>query len=597
VIEATAKYGLKERLEILGAGFRALKAGMFSAATGRGYEGALRDRRRNRPATTLESHDRTLDHGGREALISEARSLEQNVGLVGAIADKYADGVVGRCELRWNTGDPEIDARYRDAWMGIQDGIDYRGEHDFCQMTKLVMSQGIFLEGDIFGQHMIQTGSSGRPTGYNVALIEADRIGSAVAGVTGQDTPSLIGGCYINKAGQVTGYQLRDRGPYGQFTNPRFIPASDMTHVKDTGRRVDSYRGVTRLKAVLDAIRDWKETTAAQVLSAKVHSKHAIINKVSSGGMQTTSFGGHPGADTRTNQRGNEESTVEEVGDQLISYMFPGEEKTVLNAQTPSDGWLNLMEMTVAHIARGCGLPFSVVWRMTGSGPAVRADMEEADRRFLSMHRLLVKSWYRPIGARAIRAQIDAGLLPDHPNWWKIGAKKPRKQSVDFGRDMAVGISLMDRGVLDEYDFCETWLDTDFVEVANASGRAAKLFADIAAREGVSRPEVRMLHANDGPPAEKEDDPKAEFDTLKAKFDAYGVGVRAGGITPQVSDETHFRTESNLPPLSPQAKAAWAKEDGIRRPITITPPPGAAKPMPGFGAKPAPATAPEDNDE
>ena len=33
MIEVTAKYGIKDRLKILGAGFRALKAGMFSAAT------------------------------------------------------------------------------------------------------------------------------------------------------------------------------------------------------------------------------------------------------------------------------------------------------------------------------------------------------------------------------------------------------------------------------------------------------------------------------------------------------------------------------------------------------------------------------------
>jgi capsid protein len=483
--EVTAKHGIAARLKFLAGGFRAMTRGFSAAVTGRGYEGALRDRRRGRPATRLESHDRSLDHGDREALISEARNLEQNVGLVGAIAQKYADGVVGRCELRWNTGDPDIDARYKEAWMDAHDTIDHRGEHDFCQLTKLVLGQGIFVEGDIFAQHMLTRSTAGRHRDYKVNLIEADRIGSALYG------------CVINSAGQVTGYQLRDRSKYGQFTNPRIVPRSDIAHIKNTGLRADSYRGVTQLKAVLDAIRDWKETTAAQVLTAKIHSRHAIINKTAAGGVQNSNTGAHPSFDDRTNHLGNEETTVEEISDQLIRYIFPGEDVQALKSEVPSDGWLNLMEMTVAHIARGCGLPFSVVWRMTGTGPAVRADLEEADRRFLSLHRLLIKSWYRPIGARFIRTRIDAGLLPDHPLWWKVGARKPRKQSIDFGRDMNVAVSLMDRGVLDEYDFCETWLDSDFPEVAAARGRAAALFHTEAARNGVDRSEVRLLNPNE----------------------------------------------------------------------------------------------------
>jgi hypothetical protein len=178
--EVTAKHGIAARLKFLAGGFRAMTRGFSAAVTGRGYEGALRDRRRGRPATRLESHDRSLDHGDREALISEARNLEQNVGLVGAIAQKYADGVVGRCELRWNTGDPDIDARYKEAWMDAHDTIDHRGEHDFCQLTKLVLGQGIFVEGDIFAQHMLTRSTAGRHRDYKVNLIEADRIGSAL---------------------------------------------------------------------------------------------------------------------------------------------------------------------------------------------------------------------------------------------------------------------------------------------------------------------------------------------------------------------------------------------------------------------------------
>jgi hypothetical protein len=60
-----------------------------------------------------------------------------------------------------------------------------------------------------------------------------------------------------------------------------------------------------------------------------------------------------------------------------------------------------------------------------------------------------------------------------------------------------------------------------------------------------------------------------EFETLKSKFDAYGVAVRAGCITPQTVDEASFRDEAGLPEMSKEAKQAWVDDKGIRRPITL----------------------------
>jgi hypothetical protein len=74
-----------------------------------------------------------------------------------------------------------------------------------------------------------------------------------------------------------------------------------------------------------------------------------------------------------------------------------------------------------------------------------------------------------------------------------------------------------------------------------------------------------------------------EFEELKREFDSLGVGVRAGIITPTVTDEDHFRKKAGLPPLSKEARKAWGEEKNVRRPITLTPPPGAA-PKAAFGA-------------
>lgn len=61
----------------------------------------------------------------------------------------------------------------------------------------------------------------------------------------------------------------------------------------------------------------------------------------------------------------------------------------------------------------------------------------------------------------------------------------------------------------------------------------------------------------------------ADIIKLKALLDTYGVGVRAGVITPQTADETYFRKIMDLPEMSPEVAAQWQSEGGIRKPITL----------------------------
>ena len=56
---------------------------------------------------------------------------------------------------------------------------------------------------------------------------------------------------------------------------------------------------------------------------------------------------------------------------------------------------------------------------------------------------------------------------------------------------------------------------------------------------------------------------------LKAWLDLYGVGVRAGAITPQMEDEEYIRNKLGLPVMNDGAKSDWAEGDGIRKPITL----------------------------
>jgi hypothetical protein len=56
---------------------------------------------------------------------------------------------------------------------------------------------------------------------------------------------------------------------------------------------------------------------------------------------------------------------------------------------------------------------------------------------------------------------------------------------------------------------------------------------------------------------------------LKSLLDAYGVGVRAGAITPQRDDEAYFRRIMDLPEMSTENEAYWQSVDGLKHPITL----------------------------
>ena len=55
---------------------------------------------------------------------------------------------------------------------------------------------------------------------------------------------------------------------------------------------------------------------------------------------------------------------------------------------------------------------------------------------------------------------------------------------------------------------------------------------------------------------------------IEKTFNAYGVGVRAGAITAQMTDEQFFRQLASLPEMGEEVQSVWADE-GVRRPITL----------------------------
>jgi hypothetical protein len=67
----------------------------------------------------------------------------------------------------------------------------------------------------------------------------------------------------------------------------------------------------------------------------------------------------------------------------------------------------------------------------------------------------------------------------------------------------------------------------------------------------------------------------AEVDRVQVTrqlLEAYGVGVRAGVLTPCLQDENEFRKMLRLPTAPAEVVSDWNSSSGVRRPITLAKP-------------------------
>ena len=71
---------------------------------------------------------------------------------------------------------------------------------------------------------------------------------------------------------------------------------------------------------------------------------------------------------------------------------------------------------------------------------------------------------------------------------------------------------------------------------------------------------------------------------LKALFDAYGIAVRAGALTPCLQDENDFRELMGLRPAPAEVTADWKSSGGVRRPVTLMKPSEAEESQSGKAA-------------
>lgn len=590
---------------------------------------------RRRPTLNLSSQDNDLDYGNQDDIVSGVRHMGRTFGIVRKILRTYANHVVGSCEANWTTGNEAWDTLAEERWKENMRTLDISGRFHFRTLARLAIISTA-RDGDIGV-------AKNRINGLRqIGLIEKDRIRNT-SQASDFNTPGTnwIEGVHVGPSSRLDAFRVWDRSdmPGGGFENARNISARDMFLLSDPDR-VDGVRGVSWFaNGGLNNLIDRKDILESEKHAVKANNRIAMIITKALGGVETAGLNIWGQKNTEDNPGPN--IYGEEIPSGTIKYLQQGEDVKSHMSNRPSATFQGFDEALIRDIAIGLELPFGMVWSMAGmSGPGVRFDISQAARVFAEKFALMDFQLIRPIIQWTIAGDMEDGILPFNPNWTKFDIQAPPSATIDLGRESAADLAEHDRGVCSLTDLAAKRGKNAFstlemkareaqhalaladrfevpigmimnVKSAGAGPGAPTAIAADPKKKGPKKVEKKddQDEDDDQAPAKKATPPpkkaaKKDGDTddqapagaddktkdMKTILDSYGVGVRAGIFTPSIDDENHFRALAGLPPITEAARQAWTKDQGSRRPVTLTPPPGGT-PAPGA------ATANEDQED
>lgn len=263
----------------------------------------------------------------------------------------------------------------------------------------------------------------------------------------------------------------------------------------------------------------------------------------------------------------------------------------------PSDGAMKFERTIVAAAFYGMDWRIEMMDLSLLGGAGVRGFQDNINTSILSRFRALL-----PVAQRFTRYQIakamQRGDLPEQTDWWQWEFTQPPEFTVDPNRDVRADIEALRAGIDSEANIIRRNFGVEPESFYRLRARTLRIKQRVAEEEGVpvealgtlSMPgdapgtteAVDNVNATTPGGADQSPDDTIDIANNKARMDAYGVGVRAGALTPIYEDEESFRLALKLPASTNAVRSVWEKEPA-RRPITLATEGGA----PADGLQPA----------
>jgi lambda family phage portal protein len=515
------------------------------------------------------------------------------------------NNVVGWCgigmqaQVKTNGGDliKRINDEIEEVWEEWcqADQCHIGGRLHFSHMERACVAE-VFEAGEVFVRiHRRSVGRSRIP--LTLELIEAERLADDFSRPGPAESGNHVRmGVEVDKYYRPVAYWIRERHPgeirwQDSLSSVRYerVPAADIIHLAIIDRWPQT-RGEPWLHAAARRLNDMDGYAEAEMVRARSQANNA-------GWIETPE-------DAESFGEVQEDGSVEmEAEPGVWKRLSPGEKASMPAPSAPNSAFPDFMRMMLREVSAGAGPSYEAISRDYSQSNYSSSRMGILDDRdgYRFFQWWLIRDLRKRLHPIFLMQGSLAGVFQTFTleqyanNMRKFEATrwKPRGWTwIDPTSEVEAYLKAIEGGVTTLTDvIAATAGGQDIEDMINTRVQELEMLrqADLkftTSPEVYAPSEAAPAQPADGSQPQSTDSGMAG---VRERADAYGVAVRAGAVTPQVSDEEAFRAAMGLPAMSPEARAAWDKDKGTRRPITITPPPGEQ------GAAP-PSEAAEDED-
>ena len=550
--------------------------------------------RYDRAAPVLPVYDgdfsKLIPNLDRITIVSASRAIFQDYGpITGALIQK-ADHVVGRAwspkfkgqDIEWG----EMAQKWlEDQWYG---NCDIRGRAWDFRTLLWLDSVALDRDGDFL--IVLTESESGYPLTQRICV---NRIGMRSSDKDIVESGAYKGakishGVITNKFGRPIAYRILGDSK----EDDKDMPANQVIHCFDPLWH-DQVRGLPSYAGAIKMVYGSMTAHEREQMNQNVRSSISLVEYNENGGPDfddpTVTLG-------RQVLDGNgavvsEEPSMQHYGGGMIKYFRSnsGGKIESIDTNQPGDMWDRFQDRVIRMASSGINWPYELMWKGSDINAALVRNIQERARISVEDRQDVIANHALFAVRYAVAKAIKTGLLPQPANqddWWRWSFQMPRKFSIDQGRDAQqrredYRTGLRNRTEIHEEEGKDAAVMED-IRISEVIRRERKIDAAVAQYQAeTGRVIDRRLFHTIGPndPASQNDiqetgpsesaQQREGFETLKAKFDAYGVAVRAGAITPATEDEILFRQEADLPAMSNAVQKAWQEDEGYRRPMTL----------------------------
>ena len=550
------------------------------------YPGGADDQRRFGRGKLARDIAELMVENRQKMLLGDSRYIYQSFSTVSGAVKQKANYVYGNAwRLQSFSANTEFAMAVEEDFVKIDRLLDTRGSAFSFRKSAWLGSKTIDVDGDYFIV-LTENAKTGFP---KLQYLEAHRVGSF--GLNGGHAVTdgrykgmrIFAGVIVDEYMQPIAYRVQDES---NKDGHRDVNANSMIHVGD----LEWFSQSRGQPSVAAAILDWydlAETRDAEKIAEKVNSALTLVESNESGrqDMGNSIVNPSPGSDGRL------QTQLMDSG--LIRYIKNGGSLKAHQSNRPSDQWLNFTKLVESSAFYALGWRREMLDSSAIGGAGVRGFAADINKSIASRCEI-IEAGMKRAAMYVIAKRAKQGVYGELPeDWWKIGFTKPAQFTVDEGRMRAADIADLRAGLTTEDHIVEA-RGMNYEELVRKRAANIVMKKRIAEENGLNPVELGTT-GMPGDPVELVQDETGEvvtdeegevvtddngeatlamksdldFATLKAKFDSYGVAVRAGSITPQKSDEDAFRSEAGLPEMSQSVTDAWTQDGGYRRPITL----------------------------